>query len=211
MIRSILASVSALALAACGETGSGAPATSEAVEIAVPDIAGPAAWEVDRNESFVGFVATQNDKAFEGSFARWNAAIALDPEAPEEAGQIEAVIDLSSVDAGSKDRNEALPQEGWFHTALHPTATYRSTAITRLEGDSYEARGTLTIKGVAQDVDMPFTLTIDNEGRAVADGSVILDRSDFGIGKGEFATDKWVGFEVEVRLHMEATPAGSEV
>lgn len=209
MKKSLLAALSLMALAACGGGEEArAPANdAPAAELAVTDFAGANLWVVDREASMIGFVASQNQREFEGSFGRWDASILLNPEDPEAEGQLEAVVDLSSVDAGSRDRNEALPEEGWFNTALHPTATYRSTGITAIDGENYVAEGTLTIKGVTQPVTMPFTLRITEDGRAIADGSVELDRSQFGIGQGEFADDRWVGFGVEVRLHMEATPA----
>ena len=209
MNRVFLAAASLAALAACGggQEAKAPSAPAEQVELAVSEISGPSAWALDREASSIQFRATQNNKEFLGSFSRWDASIVLNPEAPESEGQIEAVVDLASVDAGNKERNQALPEEGWFHIGLHPTATYRSGAITATEGGNYVAEGTLTIKGITQDVVMPFSLTLDETGRAIADGSVVLDRSAFGIGQGEFEDGKWVGLEVEVLLHMEAEPA----
>ena len=209
MKKSLLAALSLMALAACGggEEATSSASEAPAAELVVSDFSGANLWVVDREASMIGFVASQNQRDFEGSFGRWDASILLNPENPEAEGQLEAVVDLSSVDAGSRDRNEALPEEGWFNTALHPTATYRSTGIMAIDGGDYVAEGTLTIKGVTQPVTMPFTLRITEDGRAIADGSVQLDRSQFGIGQGEFEDDRWVGFGVEVRLHMEATPA----
>jgi polyisoprenoid-binding protein YceI len=211
MFRTLLIASSALVLAACGggeDAGEAGDVQLGEAELTPQDLSGPPNWELDREASSIRFRATQNDKSFEGSFGRWNAGIILNPEMPEQEGEIEAVIDLASADAGASDRNEALPGEGWFNTALHPTATFRSAMITATGEGSYVADGTLTIKGVSRDVSMPFTLTIDEAGRAAADGSVMLDRSDFGIGRGEFEDDRWVGYEVEVLLHMEAMPAG---
>lgn len=211
MLRKSLTLATALVLAACGgEAERPAPAATGTApaDISVAEPTGASVWQVDRDASFIGFRATQNGKAFEGRFSRWDVAILLDPEAPEAEGAIEARIDLASVDAGSKDRNEALPNETWFNVAMHPVATYRSGMVRATGPGTYEAEGTLTIKGITRPVAMPFTLAIDDGGRAVADGTVMLDRSDFEVGTGEFSEGKWVGFEVEVLLHMEATPAG---
>lgn len=209
MIRSSLMALAALALVACGgETPvaeDAAPATAAPLE---SDFETAGNWTIDREASSLRFRATQNGNDFTGTFSRWDAAILLDPEAPDQRGAIEAVIDLASVDAGNKDRNEALPKEGWFNIAVFPKATFRADRITSTGDGTFDAEGTLTIKGVEEAVALPFTLAIDESGRAVADGSVMLDRSAFGIGQGEFATDKWVAFDVEVLLHIEATPAG---
>jgi polyisoprenoid-binding protein YceI len=205
-----ICSIGAL-LVSCGGPQDGASSGEPdlgKIDLTPQNLSGPPSWELDRAASSIAFRATQNGKDFEGSFGRWNAGIIMNPQAPEEEGEIEAVIDLSSADAGSSDRNEALPDEGWFNTALHSRAVFRSSSITATGDGTYNADGTLTIKGVTREVAMPFTLNIDDTGKAIADGSVILDRSDFGIGSGEFADDKWVGYEVEVLLHMEAVPAG---
>jgi polyisoprenoid-binding protein YceI len=211
MFRLLLIATGTALLASCG--GGEEPVKTPnvdlgEVDLTPQDLSGPPTWEIDREASSVAFRATQNERSFEGSFGRWNAGIIMNPEAPEDEGEIEAVIDLASADAGTSERNEALPEEGWFNTALHPAAVFRSSSITATGEGSYHADGTLTIKGITRDVSMPFTLIIDETGRAVADGSVILDRSEFGVGSGEFADGRWVGLEVEVLLHMEAVPAG---
>lgn len=212
MIRTSVAALSCLALVACGGNEGVEPAETPDVEtgeidLTVGEIAGPSTWEIDREASSIRFGATQNNRAFEGGFGRWEAGILMNPEAPGEEGEIEAIIDLSSVDAGSKDRNEALPGEGWFNTALHPTAIFKSNDISETGDGTYVADGTLTIKGITREVAMPFTLDIDEAGRAVADGTVVLNRADFGVGAGEFSEGKWVGLNVQVMLHMEAVPS----
>ncbi|NNU17672.1 YceI family protein [Parvularcula sp. ZS-1/3] len=210
MTKNLLALAGLLLIAACG---GGEPAKTPNVEqgevdLTVREMAGPSTWEIDREASTIRFRATQNNKEFIGTFGAWNAGILMNPESPAEEGEIEAIIDLASADAGTNDRNNALPEEGWFNTALHPTAIYRSNDITDTGEGSYNAEGTLTIKGITRDVSMPFALEIAEDGRAIADGSVLLDRSEFGVGSGEFADGKWVGLEVEVLLHIEAVPAG---
>ena len=90
---------------------------------------------------------------------------------------------------------------------MFPVSEFTSSTITVTGEGTYEAEGQLSIKGISKDVVMPFTVLVDETGRAIADGSVLLDRSDFNVGEGQFATGEWVGLEVEVLLHMEAEPA----
>ncbi|MEM0930597.1 MAG: YceI family protein [Pseudomonadota bacterium] len=211
MIKPLALSTTLLLLAACGGGDTGAPETElsrEGVDVSVEQPASAAAWVIDREASSIGFRATQNDNEFEGTFGRWDASIALDLEDPATEGALFARIDLASADAGNTERNGSLPTKDWFYVAMFPVSEFSSDAITATGEGSYEAQGQLSIKGVTKDVVMPFTVTVDEAGRAVADGSVMLDRSDFKIGEGEFATGEWVGLEVEVLLHIEATPAG---
>ena len=207
MIRTFLILSSLFFIAACSGSEPSEEAGTEAA-LDLPELAGAVIWEVDQAASMVGFKATQNGKEFEGRFTRFDVGVVLDPEAPDTDGQIVAAIDLASVEAGNSDRNGALPTEAWFHIAMHPVAIFRSESIAKTGEGAYVAGGTLTIKGITKDVAMPFTLEITEEGRAIADGSAMLNRSEFQVGTGEFATDQWVGFGVEVILHIEAE-AGS--
>ena len=171
------------------------------------DLEGPDAWRIDPGASSVMFTGRQGEDEFTGRFGTFDAQIRLDPDDPTGA-MIVAAVDLGSVDAGSDDRNQSLPEAGWFDIARFPQATFRSSVVREVADGAYEADGALTIKGVSRDATMPFTLDIAGDGRAVADGQITLDRSDFGIGQGDFAGPEWVDTEVTVSVHVEAVPAG---
>ena len=202
-------------LAACGAGEDTAAVDPEPVEVAVieaaetevgllPPAEGPDAWALDRDASSVIFDARQGDEAFTGRFGSFDAQIRLNPDDLSTAA-IVAVVDLGSVDAGSSDRNDSLPEAGWFDIARHPRAEFRSTGVTRT-GNLYEAPGTLTLKGATQPVTLSFTLE-EGGGRAVADGQFTLDRTAFAVGQGEFGTEEFVDNDVSVIVHIEATRA----
>ena len=204
-----------LLLAACGAGEDTAPVDPEPMEVEVieaaeseagllPPAEGPGAWIVDREASSVIFNARQGDEAFTGRFGDFDAQIRLDPD-DLEAAAIVAVVDLGSVDAGSSDRNESLPEAEWFDIARHPRAEFRSDTVRRT-GNLYEADGTLTIKGTSQPVTLAFTLDAAGE-RAVADGEFALDRTAFAVGQGEFGTEEFVDNDVSVLVHIEAVRA----
>ncbi|MEM1379489.1 MAG: YceI family protein [Pseudomonadota bacterium] len=208
MIRATLFAATALTLVACGE-GREPAAERVPLDLTPAVLDGSAQWIVDRSASTAGFNGTMNGNAFSGSFENFAVAIVLDPEAPETDGAIDAQFDLGSASVpNDSEKTDALPGETWFHIDLHPVATYRSDAITATGPGTYEAQGSLSLKGFSQPVSVPFTLEIGPDGRAVADASVMLNRSDFQVGTGEFAEGKWVSFDVEVVFHIEAVPAG---
>ena len=210
-----LALAALLAAAACGveeppaDAGGDPPSQAQEApsteEVVPPAATGPDAWRILPEASRVMFTGRQGDDAFTGRFSRFDAQVTLDPDDPTGAS-IVASVDLSSVDAGSGDRNDSLPESGWFDTARHPRATFRSESVEAVEG-GYEAEGTLTLKGIERDVVMPFTLSVEG-GRAVADATLTLDRTDFRVGEGDFAGPEWVGTAVEVQIHVEAVSAG---
>lgn len=65
--------------------------------------------------------------------------------------------------------------------------------------------GTFTLRGIAQPVQIPFSLK-QQDGITHAEGAVILSRQDFGVGQGQWADDKWIAFPVEVTFHLLAKP-----
>lgn len=162
------------------------------------------AWIVDKDASRIEFSGTQTGKPFTGAFEAFNAVILFDP-ADLSASRIEATIDTGSAKTGDRQRDAALPGAEWFSSAAFPEARFVSTAVKSIGNGAYEAAGKLSVRGVERDVTLPLTIEIA-EGRATADGEVTLNRADFGVGQGEeFLTDKWVGYNVTVSIHIEAT------
>jgi polyisoprenoid-binding protein YceI len=68
------------------------------------------------------------------------------------------------------------------------------------------ARGTLTLKGVKQPVEVPFTWAPSGDG-AIMEGELTLRRGDFGIGLGEWKTTGTIGAEVKVKFRIKLRKA----
>ncbi|MBB5519915.1 YceI family protein [Amphiplicatus metriothermophilus] len=198
--RALAASLALFAAACADESAAVAESAAEA------PAAGAHVWTLDPAASRLVFAATQTGERFEGRFEDFSADIAFDPDDPESAS-IAVTVDLASARTGDRQRDAALPGRDWFHVREHPTARFVSDAVAKTGENAYEARGTLTIRGVSKEVALPFTLTIDGD-RAHAEGSLVIDRTDFGVGQGEFATGQWVGLDVDVSFVVEATRAG---
>lgn len=162
--------------------------------------AAASSWTVDTSKSSLTFVATQNGAPVEGRFAGWNAEITLDPQAPE-TGRIRAVIDTGSATTGQGQVDQTLASAAWLDPAGHPDAVFESDRITALGENRYEAAGTLTIKGTARELVLPFTLSVEGDtARARAD--VSMARLVFGIGSG--IPEATVANDVTVRLDIVA-------
>ncbi|MBI1391754.1 MAG: polyisoprenoid-binding protein [Alphaproteobacteria bacterium] len=161
-------------------------------------------WTVDTDASALGFVATQNGKAFEGRFETWTADIAFDPT-DLAASRIAASISLESAATGDKQRDKALPGSDWFNVKKTPTATFTSTEIVAdPDGEGYLAKGVLDLRGVEKPLDLHFDVTIDGDA-ATARGEAIIVRTEHGVGQGEFASGKWVSVDVKVTVDISAT------
>jgi polyisoprenoid-binding protein YceI len=168
-----------------------------------PASAGTADWTLDKSASRLEFSATQTGKGFKGAFSSFDADIRFDP-ANLAAANIVVTVNTSSAATGDKQRDAALPTSEWFATKAFPAATFAASKVIAQPDGSYVADGTLTIRGISKPLELPFAVEISGD-RAVAEGEVKLVRTDFGVGQGEFATDEWVGFDVAVRFHIEAS------
>ena len=167
----------------------------------VPALA--ADWTVDKSKSELGFTATQTGAKFTGHFTQYDAGIQFDPAHPEQ-GHAVITIDMASAVTGDKQRDQAIPGADWFSVKAFPMARFEAKTFRSTGKDTYEAAGTLTIRGISKDVTLPFTLKTAN-GIATVDGTLPLTRTDYGVGQGEWASGKWVGLDVTVTVHMVAT------
>ena len=134
-----------------------------------------------------------------GGFSDWTAAIEFDETAGDDLGSAEVTINITSLTLGSVT-NEALAAD-YFNAADFPTAAYSATL--HADGDAYVARGTLTLRGVTANLEMPFTLDITGD-TAVMTGTTVIPRLDFGVGAA--TTDPGtLGLDVNVNVALTAT------
>jgi polyisoprenoid-binding protein YceI len=152
-------------------------------------------WSL-REGGKLGFVASWEGSEFEGVFHHFDAAVAFDP-ADLAGSHFEVKVDVTSTDTQSSDRDEGLADPEWFDFAHYPQATFVTSSIGALSDGRYEAKGTLTIKGVSREVSFPFTWR-EQDGTAKLQGETVLQRTDFHIGEGEWAEDDSIGMSVRV-------------
>ncbi|WP_420332099.1 YceI family protein [Roseibium sp.] len=158
-------------------------------------------WTVDAANSTLGFEVPQGSSPLKGTFTTWDASIEFDVSAPENA-VIVATINPASASTGNPQFDTTLPAADWFDAAGFPVAEFKAEGASLVEGNSYRAEGTLTIKGSSHPVTLDFTLDIDGD-TAKANGTAKLNRLDYQLGAG-VGTDT-VGDIVTVMLDLTAT------
>ncbi len=159
-------------------------------------------WSVVPAQSSLTFAAKWNGADVQGRFPKFTAAIKFDPDKLAEA-RVDAVIDLSAATTADSQVNGSLPGSDWFDVKKAPTARFQAASFTQVKPGQYVAKGTLTLRGVAVPVSLPFTLAI-NGNTAVMTGQTVLDRRSFKIGMESDAEGAWVGFPVPVRVKITA-------
>ena len=122
---------------------------------------------------------------------------------------VEFVVDAASINTGRDRRDDDL-RKTYFNVDLHPGIVFEGKEFKK-DGDTYIATGTLILRGISREIDIPFQIIEyvekdasnprDEMGLAV--GPVSLKRSDYNMHQGLpiFKDDRiFVGDEVELNF-----------
>jgi len=151
-------------------------------------------------QSEIVFTSKQMGVPVEGRFRRFDVKVALDPKQPA-GGSVALTIDTASATLGLPETDAELARPNWFDTAKFAQATFNSSSIKGLGGGRFEVAGTLSVKGSAQPVVVPVTLT-QSAGTAVATGAFTVKRLAYRIGEAEWADTSLVADDVQVRFRL---------
>jgi polyisoprenoid-binding protein YceI len=168
-----------------------------------------AQWQMDASASRLEFFITYTGQEAAGSFQRFTTQLDFDAADPSQ-GQLVVTVDVTSADMDSAEINEAMAAAEWFDYADFPEARFSSIRLIVGDNDHYHAIGALQLKGIEKDIDVPFSWreTEGNPDRsAVLSGELKLDRGDFGIGSGEWASGDMIGLAVTLRFEVHLHPA----
>lgn len=159
-------------------------------------------WTMIEDASRLDFIFRQMGSSIRGTWQVFSAVITFDPADPG-SGRVEAVIRIDSVNTGNPERDAGIKGADWFDAATHPTATFTSTGFAHQGGDDYLVTGELTIRGITEAVELPMTIAIDGDS-ARATATLDLDRRTFEIGRGDWASDAAIGYDVILELDIVA-------
>lgn len=164
-----------------------------------------ATWRIDPAESRLGFSGTQGGTPFDGKFGQFAADITFDPKDLASSRAV-VTIEMASASTGNAQRDAAVQGPDWFAVADHPQARFETTAFRHIGGDAYEAQATLRIRDVTRPVALPFALQPEPNGTR-ARGELVINRLDYGIGQGQWASGAVVGHDVVIRFDLLAAPS----
>lgn len=143
-------------------------------------------YVLDNAHSTVGFTARHAMVTkVRGTFTDFNAQATI---SEDNSVAVTATIQAASVTTGNADRDGHLSSPDFFDTANHPEITFVSTGsnIDLTAGAEGTITGTLTIKGVSQEVVLDVELSGTAEDpygntRLGFEASTTINRKDFGI------------------------------
>jgi len=170
--------------------------------------AAPQPLKIDHNHSTVAFEVPIMGglSKVPGKFTDFDVTAIYD-EADAAKSSVNATIRVASVDTGIADRDKDLRSANFFDVEKYPTITFASHSIEKKDGQLI-AHGTLTMKGVAKEVDLPITLAgefpLPNSNKKIMGfhASMKLNRRDYGITWEHQALATFVGDEVEVIIDI---------
>ncbi|HPF78618.1 MAG TPA: YceI family protein, partial [Alphaproteobacteria bacterium] len=169
---------------------------------------GENAWEIAKDQSTLQFRASVYGREFTGNFGNFGGKIIFDPDNLQ-GSVADITIDTRSIRSDDEERDANMIGEEWFDVAQYPTAHFKTTAFEKKDDNNYIAVGELTIKNHSMPVMLPFKLDIiegkdDLPRRAYVDGSVTLNRLDFGLGEGRWKTADSISLDTVVDIKLVA-------
>jgi polyisoprenoid-binding protein YceI len=166
-------------------------------------------YVMDPAHSSIGFsVRHMVISKVHGTFDDFDCSITADLENLENSS-VDVTIQAKSINTRNEKRDGHLRSEDFLFAQKYPTLTFRSSAV-RKQGDGYIAHGTLTIRGVAKEIDLPFRINgpVTSPGGDKVMGVEIeytLNRQDYGVNWNRTLDGGGVlvGDEVDIEINLE--------
>lgn len=173
-------------------------------------------FKIDPNHSSVNFAVAHAGgvSTVVGRFTQFEGKIVFDDKDVSKSA-VNVTIKTASINTDVAARDNDLRSPRFFDVEKFPEITFQSKSIEK-KGDGYVAHGTLTIHGVAKEVDLPFEFKgpVDagqNRGKVMgAHASLTINRVDYGVGQATpmIGSDAKLDLFVEARMAPPAPPAG---
>jgi len=143
-------------------------------------------YTIDTDHSRIGLVARHAMVTkVRGRFTEYEGAGHFDAEDPTNSS-LELTIQADSIDTGNPDRDGHLRSNDFLDMENHPTVTFTSTSVERVDEDVYRVTGDLSIRGETKPVSIDFEYSgaaVDPFGnqRIGFEGSTTINRKDWGV------------------------------
>ena len=179
--------------------------------VAANGIAASPSWTIDPAHSGFYFSINHIYSKTNGFFEKYDGTIEFDPDNLADS-RFAFTINVKSIDTNNSKRDGHLQSNEFFDAKKFPDMSFKSKRISHVKGSDYRVMGTLTIKDVSKEVEVPFTYfgfkeNPFNPKELVAgfEARMAIDRLEYGVGNGKFHEMGVVGKDVDVLISIEAT------
>lgn len=148
----------------------------------------------------VSFKGSKVTGSHDGGFRKVSGTVTVDGEDLSKAG-VDVTIDMTSVYSDDEKLTQHLSSPDFFDVAKYPTATFKSTSITKAD-TGYTVAGDLTLHGVTKGISFPAEIALSG-GELTAKAEFAINRKDFEIvypGK----PDDLIRDEVVIKFDLKA-------
>jgi polyisoprenoid-binding protein YceI len=166
----------------------------------------PVTYRVDPVHSFVLFRVKHMNTAYAyGRFNSFSGTIVVNEQDPSKSS-VEFEIDANSIDTGNSQRDDHLRSPDFFNVRQYPKITFKSTSIRRINANTFEVKGNLTMRGTTRPLTVRVTYV--GKGRNPRGQEIIgfettftIKRSEFGV---SYGLNGGLSDEVRVTIAVEA-------
>jgi len=143
-------------------------------------------YTIDPAHTRIGFVARHAMVTkVRGAFNEFTGTAVLDGANPANSSA-QVTIKAASIDTRNAQRDEHLRSNDFLALETYPEITFVSTSVRQTGDTAFDLTGDLTIKGVTNQVTIPFTYegaATDPFGnlRVGFEGAVTINRKDYGV------------------------------
>lgn len=165
-------------------------------------------YETDAAHSNVGFSIpiVGGLSHVRGKFTDFTVAIIYDDKDVTKSS-VNAVIKTASIDTGIERRDAHLRTADFFDAEKNPEITFKSSRIEK-KGKNLIAHGTFTMRGVAKEIALPFTINgvkrDEKTGKTTLGltARTTLNRKDFGVSYSNPDNPNFLGDMVGIELNI---------
>ena len=185
------------------------------IALLVPSLSQAATWKSDPTHASVQFAVSHlMVSTVRGTFDTFDVTATID-ENDVSRSSVEATIEVASVNTRNEKRDDHLKGADFFDVATHPTLTFKSKAVEKVQDNAYKVTGDLTLMGVTQEVVLEVTgspkAMKDPWGNSRVGGTATttINRTDYGL-KYNSVLDSGgvaIGEEVEITIDIELVQA----
>ena len=181
--------------------------------LALPAAAAPITWTIDTAHAVAGFTVKHlSVTKVRGELGAVTGTVIYDAADPTKSS-IDATIDVKGVTTHNDGRDKHLNSPDFFDTAKFPTATFKSTSVTKAGDGKLTVVGNLTLHGVTKPVTLAVEGPAAEQAHPMMKGTFVsafsatttIKRKDFGV---SYGPDAMVSDDVQVELDIEVDRKG---
>ena len=165
-----------------------------------------ATWVLDPEESSVIFQYNFGNDPYEGEFTNVEATFEIDPMSPGSCN-FEVAINIEDIAIDSPEALDYLLDYELFDVDQFPTATFKVEKCSLESMSSFVSEGELTIRDQTNALSFPFDLNVETTGGKIRfhlTSEVTLNRLEYGVGQGYWASTAEIPNEVTVKVDVYA-------